>query len=195
MLISSSCTGATGHHLRHVETRQNKGVAPNSWNRDGNRRRAEEEDDNADKGNANGDASNDKVSQIEQTVKKEFSYMFNNPPSEWAVKHWCAFAGIATIVVITILWWCMACFLPTCCPTPTPMPKYIPEEEVVDSYELYSSNSESSYFTESESEEESNHKYKEQNCPDYKNSTDRDKRQRLVKYTHGKNGMPPTFAC
>jgi hypothetical protein len=195
LIITSSCTGATGHRLRHVETRRNRIDAQNSWNRDGDRRRAEEgHDDNNGEDSANSGTANNKISQTEQTVKQEFLYMFQNPPSEWMMQHWCIFAGMALLSVAAILWWFLACVIPTCCPKPTPMPKYIPEDEGVDSYELYSSNSGSSYFTESESEAESKHKYKERNLP-CNNLSDRDKRQRLVKYTHGKNGKPPTFAC
>lgn len=195
MLITSSYTVAKEHHLRHIETRQNRVDTQNSWNHYGNRRRAEEEgDDNNDEDSANSGAANNKVSQIEQNIKQEFLYMFDNPPSEWKMEQWCVFAGMALLAVIIILWWFMACVIPTCCPKPKPMPNYLPEDEAVDSYELYSSNSTTSNFTESESEEESNRKYKEQKRP-YKNSSDRDKRQLLVKYTDGKNGKPPTFAC
>jgi hypothetical protein len=109
-------------------------------------------------------------------VGQDFMDMFYNSPSEWTTEHWCAFAGLVTLVVISVLWWCITCFIPSCCPNPGPrlQPKLIHDVSSA------SSISDSPYTSEEShsSDEEPYHEYDEWG-------------QRYIKYT---NSFPPTYS-
>jgi len=66
--------------------------------------------------NGNDDNGNyrDTIMAIEQDVEATLKDMFYNAPSEWTGRHWAFFSGIVAIVLLVLCWFC-ACFIPCCC--------------------------------------------------------------------------------
>jgi hypothetical protein len=220
VLTPSSCADATRRHVPHIETRQGNSIVHESWIHVENWRRAEQKNDHEDEKNQNNDANknqnngendnqnndaNDEqtiYSQIGDTVskiKQHFLDMCYLPPREWTTKHWGTFAGIVTLFLVCILWFCIAYVIPTCCPRPRPLqPKLLSDNK--DSYDssLWDSPdtlsdlspntlSDSPYtLSDSPYTSEESHSSDEQSYHEYD-----DWKKCYIKYT---NNMPPTYA-
>ena len=202
VLTNSSCAGATRHHVPYIETRQGNRIFHESWTYDESFRRAEEKNENKDEKNQNNEKdqnkndnnnqnhdindnqnngandeqasdsqSNDAVSKIEQ----HFLDMFYLSPREWTTKHWGTFAGMMTLVLVSILCLCSACVIPSCCP------RSRQPELLLDNKDSCGSSLSDSAYTSEESHPSDERPYRQYD----------DRGQCYIKYTPG---MPPTYA-